>query len=212
MNNPINGIDNDGRLVLFINGFCINPIEMGQKSYWKEFADKTMNHLNDHHAMYIDGSLGSWLSDDVSIVSSKTRIDAGYILGKIDAANILKMISDSNGNIVETIKVITHSMGGAYAKGYIRALMEYFSKQKIDPRVIEFEADFAPHGSRYFTAVKYPTYQYSHNADRVAHNYPMKGAINMDTSEDKNQGHSIKSFIDQIKTLPAGHYNVVNGE
>ncbi|WP_321438178.1 hypothetical protein [uncultured Bacteroides sp.] len=74
MNNPINGIDNDGRLVLFINGFCINPIEMGQKSYWKEFADKTMDHLNEQHAMYIDGSLGSWLSDDLSIVSSKTRL------------------------------------------------------------------------------------------------------------------------------------------
>jgi len=34
----------------------------------------------------------------------------------------------------------------------------------------------------------------------------------MDTSKDKNQGHSIFSFMDDIKNLPAGSYKVVDSK
>lgn len=34
----------------------------------------------------------------------------------------------------------------------------------------------------------------------------------MDTSKDRDQVHSIFSFMNQINTLPAGKYKIVNGK
>jgi len=53
--------------------------------------------------------------------------------------------------------------------------------------------------------------QYSHD-ESVAGNDPISGAIQMDTSKDKEQKHSIFSFMNQINNLPAGNYKVVNGQ
>ena len=57
-NCPLSAIDLDGNLVIFINGF--HGGDGGSKDYWDngKFADAVMNHLNDHHALYIDGSMG----------------------------------------------------------------------------------------------------------------------------------------------------------
>jgi hypothetical protein len=57
-----------------------------------------------------------------------------------------------------------------------------------------------------------PTLQFSHNADGVAGNKPIKGAQQQDTSKDKNQGHSILSFLNQISKLPTGSYKIVNSQ
>jgi len=57
-----------------------------------------------------------------------------------------------------------------------------------------------------------PTFQFSHNDDEVAGNAPMNGAIQEDTKSDKNQGHPIIGFIDQVKKLPSGEYKIVNGQ
>ena len=35
-------------------------------------------------------------------------------------------------NIIESIKVISHSMGGAYAKGYVKAILDYAREHKIE--------------------------------------------------------------------------------
>lgn len=52
------------------------------------------------------------------------------------------------------------------------------------------------------------TLQFSHSEDSVAGNKEMSGAENQDTSEDKNQGHSIFDFFNQIKNLPSGTYTI----
>lgn len=56
-----------------------------------------------------------------------------------------------------------------------------------------------------------PTLQFSNDNDRIADNDPIKGAEQVDTSDDNGHGHSIHDFIDQVNKLTAGKYKVVNG-
>lgn len=105
-------------------------------------------------------------------------------------------------------------MGAAYAKGLITALVEYAEKH---PELCEglsiSEYDFAPFQPTSQRAVDgVSTYQYSHEKDKVARNKRMPGAEYMDTSMDKDQTHSIKTFYDQIKNLPAGKYSFEDGK
>lgn len=222
-NNPINAIDPDGRLVIFINGQPTSFGEAGTKRYWGKdgkFADNVMAHLNDYNAIYLNGSVGRMgiFSDNMAKIAGYRKNNgykAGSVAGKYTANQIINLISGGKGknHIKETIKIITHSMGGAYAKGYVEALLEYFNKNGIDPSIIEFEADFAPFQPEYQKAVDgIDTYQYSHSKDPVAGNKKMPGAEYKNTSSDKDQGHSINSFYEQINNLATGKYKVENGK
>jgi hypothetical protein len=188
----------------------------GGKKYWKDngrnFAEAVMKHLNDDNPWYVDGSYGG-VNSIFSNKNPYTRMQYGRKQAKLDAATILKMITDGNGNIKETIKIITHSMGTAYARGYIYELILFFIENDIPLSVIEFEADFAPYQGELLDAHNsFPIYQFSHRNDNIAGNNPMPGAINMDTSADKEQGHSIDSFWEQIRNLPSGSYRVEDGQ
>jgi len=109
-------------------------------------------------------------------------------------------------------KVNTHSMGGAYGKGYINAILDYAKEHDIKIKV-DFEADFAPFQTGQQKAVKgVKTFQYSHSNDPFAGNDPISGETQMNTSQDKDQGHTIFSFMNDIKNLPTGNYKVVNGK
>lgn len=96
--------------------------------------------------MYIDGSLGGYntLKNNSRIMNADYRRDNGYTRGMMEASSIVQMISDDNGNIKETVKILTHSMGASYAKGYVQALKEYFIGNNIPLSNIAFEMDFAP--------------------------------------------------------------------
>ena len=218
LNNPINAIDPDGKIVIFINGYHWGS-KGGSPRYWKEgdkkFDKAVMQHLKDSNPLYRDGSL----SGIFGLLRSNTSLSPlyrgfyGFAQGRKDAAEIIKRISDNDGNIIETIKIITHSMGAAYAKGYILALLEYFKANNIPSDIIEFEADFAPFQPDEQMAISgVPTYQYSHNNDGVAGNKRMIGAEYMDTSSDEKQGHSLMDYIDQINNLPAGTYKIEDGK
>ncbi len=212
-NNPANAIDTDGKLVIFING--MHTGDGGKVDYWNKngggFATAVMKHLEEKEGSWLfrDGSkggAGNYFNNQNPV---KRRIYGKEQAGK-DIDLIIKMISDKNGNIKETIKIITHSMGAAYAKGYVYELLNLLKARGIPMSVIEFEADFAP----YQSAIQYAvvkTYQFSHD-EIVAGKEKMPGAIYMDTSSDKKQEHSISSFVDQIKNLPAGQYNVIDGK
>lgn len=182
------------------------------------FDVAVMNHLGDHKAMYRDGSIGGtggllWgASTDPTM-----RYMKGNQQGYADAAAIIASLArDKNGNIVESIKIISHSMGGAYAKGYALAILNYAMKNKIEGVNIAFEADFAPFQPGSQKAIDKdgmgPTFQYGHDDDMVAGNDPMSGATRKDTKKDKDQSHSIYSFMSQIATLPTGTYKVIDGK
>ena len=230
-NNPVNAYDPDGKLVIFINGFYVTPTEGGDKSYWRsyknwhfsfsvypvryrrekiyEFDIDVMNHLKDTKAKYVDGSLGGAigiLGKNMS-TAAEVRRQNGEIIGLIDAPAIIANLNrDKDGNITEHIKVITHSMGSAYAKGYISSILKYADDNGIKGVIIDFEADFAPYNTQNQKAISHPnmgpTYQFSHSQDKVAGNKQITGAKMMDTSSDANQAHSIGSFVPQIQNIP----------
>lgn len=215
MNNPVNAIDPDGKLVLFING--MHSGDGGRSDYWEGLDKLVMSHLNDYNKLYFDGSMGGAEGLYNSIIfekilgprtlksiNSKDRYTAGYNNGVNFASYILSLLNKG-----ETIKVITHSMGGIYAKGMIQALID----QGIDPSLFAFEADFAPYQPTKQNAnPNIKTYQFSHEKDFIAGKKKMEGAQYMDTSSDKDQSHGIGGFINQIQNLPSGKYKIVNGE
>ena len=57
------------------------------------------------------------------------------------------------------------------------------------------------------------TFQFSHSNYDVAGDNLMPDAVQMDTSKDKNQNHSIVTFtISDILNHPEGSYKIINGE
>jgi len=252
LNQPINAVDPDGNLVIFING--MHTGDGGKADYWRQYRyeqvksgemtwgynsygvpmgtittyttkkietyafDKAvMNQLGDYNAKYKDGALGGLWGIGKGNLNPRWREMEGRVAGKNDAKEIIENLArDKNGNITESIKIISHSMGGAYAKAYAQAILDYAKKHKIEGVKIAFEADFAPFQPWDQKAVQDPsmgtTFQFSHSNDMVAGNESMPGANKIDTNEDKNQIHSIFSFINQISKLPAGKYKVVNGQ
>ncbi|TAM92957.1 MAG: hypothetical protein EPN39_21205 [Chitinophagaceae bacterium] len=137
--------------------------------------------------------------------------------GRRYAEDILESLHKTNGEIDESLKIVSHSMGGAYAKGYVNAILDYAKGHNIAGVIVAFEADFAPFQPKKQKAVKDknmgPTLQFSHSSDNVAGNDPMPGADQMDTSKDTDQGHAIVSFTtDDILNLPAGSYKIINGK
>lgn len=226
-NNPINAIDPDGNLIIFINGMHTGdgasgyptPRDnsgknwQGTREYWASsdnFDTKVKNHLNDQKAIYRDGRTRG--CGPYTIANS--RYKAGYNQGAFDAKKIIAGLGrNEQGTIVETIKIITHSMGAAYGKGYVTALISYIQEIGLNQSIIEFEADFAPYQPDQQEAVNnVPTFQYSHSRDGTAGNKKMQGAYIIDTSSDPKQTHRLHTFSLQIMSLPTGDYEIVNGK
>lgn len=226
--------------MIFINGNYFNQ-QGGTRGYWQQttrenikgtdfsrwrvsndFAGAVMDRVGDHHAMYVDGAgaeikgyhpFSSLLAPGFSGAGAADRRESGYEEGMANAAAIIESLHRSGGVIDESIKVITHSMGGAYGKGYVQAILDYAKQNNIAGVTVAFEADFAPFQPKQQKAVKgVPTLQFSHEDDMVAGDDQMPGAKKMNTSSDKQQGHSVFGFMNQIKNLPAGKYKVVNGQ
>ena len=152
LNNPITAIDPDGEAVIFVNGFP--PSGTVGKAYWENFASKIMSHFPGEPSYFFDGSrrlnnvngtssivfpnstdpLDAWFgltSENPSDFSPANRIKAGYRDGKERAAEIINHLGKNDKNeIVETLKVFTHSMGAAYSRGLIKALNEYASNHR----------------------------------------------------------------------------------
>jgi RHS repeat-associated protein len=153
---PIIAKDADGNVVIFINGQ--NSGSGGSASYWGGY-DKTFGEqLKDPSARYVDGSsggwtntlthavigaiLGDWAGAALSVmkfsnVRMAQRIAAGTAQGMKDAPDIISKLKDG-----ETIKIVTHSMGTAYARGYVKGLLDYAAKHNLTNKVkIEYELD-----------------------------------------------------------------------
>ena len=153
LNNPINAIDPDGNLVIFINGQG-----SGGRNYWRsnsvDFDIEVMYKLNDYNAIYVDGSPTNVALD----ISPFLRWASGFKNAENMVEGIIENLDrDPQGNITESIKIITHSMGGVYAKGFVAAIKSYIRRSK-DPQIqkalISLVADFDmwQAGSRYGNA------------------------------------------------------------
>ena len=162
--------------------------------------------------MYFDGSLGGAFAASSNLPPSN-RYAMGYLQGYSISDYIIRNLKrDKNGNIIEPIRIISHSMGAAYAKGFGQALMNHIDSEGINGISIT-EYDFAPFQPTLQRAVDgVETYQYSHNNDSWAGNEKMHGAHFMKTSDEEDKGHSIADYIDYIYSLPMGNYKIENGQ
>jgi pimeloyl-ACP methyl ester carboxylesterase len=125
--NPLNAIDPDGRKILFVNGYYntgwLSGLagSVGLKDYWGEKFVKSagmyLENTEKFKREFIDGR-GKWNS------TGEERFDAGYEYAKANYASITNGIFDAKGVQIETIKVVSHSMGGAYSEGMIKYLEE----------------------------------------------------------------------------------------
>ena len=66
-NNPINAIDPDGRVIIFINGQHTG--EGVRREYWNGLDDKIASRFKDYRARYYDGSYGGFLNTGFTILS-----------------------------------------------------------------------------------------------------------------------------------------------
>ena len=131
--NPICSKDIEGKLIIFINGFY-GDNSGGNKSYWNGLDEIIKNHIGDQHVRYYDGSSGgiyrltldifmlsgfgilgkaAAITNTSLFVSNRRRL--GKTMGYSHAEDIFNSLRED-----ESIKVVTHSMGAAYAKGFIK--------------------------------------------------------------------------------------------
>jgi len=250
-NTPIQAVDPDGDLVIFING--MHSGQGGKADYWRTYEDvrymsgnhnfmgfrwnsyssyrsetsafdkAVMNQLGDHNAMYRDGAIGG-TSNIInaygtigSSVNASDRIAGGYSQGKKDAKSIIENLArdKTSGEIVETIKIITHSMGGAYGKGYIKALKEYIKTlpKEVQAQIrISFVADFDPFQAGSLDAGGTPTFQFIHAGNSNISgmgwlaNEKENGNVNVYTNTGTSTNHSVGTFFNDISKLSEGTY------
>ncbi|HET7115702.1 MAG TPA: hypothetical protein VFI29_04395, partial [Hanamia sp.] len=179
--NPINVIDPDGKLIIFINGFNLGN-EGGKSSYWEGVDFKIMKQIGDYNAIYRDGSSGGLVNTLFSFnflksnLNPRVRIRNGYKQGMLDAAKIInKLRRDPNdpNKITESIKIVTHSMGTAYSRGYTAALEKYVSDYnennpngKLKDFKIEIQVDIAAYQGSSLPADKNVQISVNMNGDK----------------------------------------------
>jgi RHS repeat-associated protein len=181
------------------------------------FDKAVMDRIGDHKSLYKDGAMGGFkntLTSEDNLDAGK-RIISGLVQGLIDAKEIIaKLERDKEGKINESIKIVTHSMGGAYGKGYSAGILSYAEKNNIKNVEIEFEVDFAPFQPNKLKAIPgIRTIQVSHKYDKVVNNVikiagseeaKQEGVSDTDyhlNTNDKNKGHSLTSFGDEINNV-----------
>jgi len=238
-NTPTNAIDPDGHLVIFINGFTAfdNSIA-GNKWYWREYTDVTKmirapqqwmdpgswraertltgrafdlevsKQLGDNHRMYVDGQVG-YIED--------FRSSNGTTKGYRDAPAIIESLHRTNGVIDETIKIITHSMGGVFGGGYLQGIKEYLNdhpdlKKQVS---ITLVADFDPYEASSIIndgTTKKQQFKHSNSSNIVGlgwlanENEQALDKRSIITNSGKSTDHSIFSFFNDISSLAPGVY------
>ena len=247
-NQPTNAIDPDGNLVIFINGNQFGDggtpdywrrdlyIKTGESSegyhnyeykiVTQGFDWEMENAFNDFNTnwtytglnLYKDGSAGGW-GDHGSTADDREKV--GHKQGESDAAIIIANLTreKTTGDITETIKIVAHSMGAAYAKGYISAIKEYAEAHPYECNGLSItEYDIASYQPAQQKVVKgVTTNQFANSGDGVntgvlatvlgTSNGPEEGSSSY-TKKDGG-GHGIWNFqwiIGLVRSLPQGTF------
>lgn len=247
LNNPVNAVDPDGNLVIFING--MHGGDGGSMKYWGSYAKRVADKIGDYSLRFVDGasggvnntlktaksgavtgfiksgsaygalygaSLGVMGYSNVNVVN---RISAGKAMGLEQAADIISNLSEG-----ESIKIVAHSMGIAYSRGYVAGLKEAAAKMGVEIN-IEFEVDIAAFQGDVLPAqndMVGTTYNKTGGLDGGGSNLlkagvgnsvpgvaPVPNSINITTTEEQGVGHSIKGF--GVKGIPESNNNNSKG-
>jgi hypothetical protein len=99
-------------------------------------------------------------------------------------------------------------MGGAYGKGFVRALREYIATLPAEQQQqirISFVSDFDPYEGSDMTADGVtPTFQFIHYG--LLANEKENGKVEQKKSNSKSNAHSIFSFFADINQMQEGTY------
>jgi hypothetical protein len=161
-----------------------------------------------------------FVNGDVATFPNDRRI-AGIAQGVTDAPMVLEQLinngqTNSRGEIVEKLQVITHSRGSAFGVGYMVGLVAevwrlaqlrkiYFAYPMTD--MVEYSANFAPHQSGW---IDYPL-SGSKNVNTAHVGDPLSGpsatgdVINVDSLPEEEQGpleqHYIVNFQEEMEFI-----------
>ncbi len=194
-NSPVNTIDIGGKLFVYVNGFMYNHWRAGnqpertftsqgtiqnplyseyapdrnfytdgprnagklfEKDYWHGIPNQFSEIFKDQNKIFTNGSFtpGS---------SGSERFGEGYK----NASKLIKKLENGDVKLSdgETIKIIGHSQGAAYAAGLATALLEH----PVYKHLVEFVVYLAPDQPNQFNhPVGVPGYQFSTQSDWVS--------------------------------------------
>lgn len=132
LNTPIGAKDDNGMYTIFVNGFIYgSPLTTSDNikpgyTYWRgnkwtgdpgQFIKAAHDYFGDGKHEYINGTGLDFTSE------AWDRQYLGRKQGKITALEILQKIKD--GEQIDEINFVTHSMGAAFAEGMIEEMMKY---------------------------------------------------------------------------------------
>ncbi|NND71106.1 MAG: RHS repeat-associated core domain-containing protein [Rhodothermales bacterium] len=191
LNNPINNVDPDGRLVVFINGFYSDglPFRKDLQDYWGDYAESVMSSYPGEDAYFADGSLGGIYGlSQVGRVFTRSynflpedRYRVGYNAGWDRAGSIAARLEKD-----ETVKIFSHSMGGAFGAGFASALQEAGLE-------VEFHLAIAPFQSTSIDIGGVRTFQVGDNLDPIAWYPAIYGATDIEKTR-SNEPYSWMRF------------------
>ena len=217
-NTPINGFDTDGRLFVFISGFLFEkffenpwlhelthlsrPFTRGQLSYagekldyWKGVDLDYQSTYKDNKAYYISGSYSP-------TQHALARFEGGQQAGN----DLIQQLQ--NGDITladgETIKLVGHSMGGAFTAGIASSL----SNSEYADRV-EFVDYISSHGNDKGWSHPESLFarQFSTISDKVSHHRMIPGVTEYYLRENYKGdmgGHFIQTWRNAMQRILDG--------
>ncbi len=202
---PVNKVDNDGKAIIFVNGFrpgvgCRDQERYGygNNSYPSVYDNDVADYWDDSIITYYQEQF----SDDKTLFTSGSASPVSTATQREEEGGIKALILDlkvSDGTIAldkdEPIRIVSHSQGGATAAGMAKTLLEY----GYNVEIVEY---ITPHQATDFT---HPDgvegIQYDQKYDRVVSG---QGAI---------EGVEHR-FVDpsHFRSLLGGHANSDNKE
>ncbi|AWW28894.1 hypothetical protein DN752_01410 [Echinicola strongylocentroti] len=223
LNNPINFIDLDGELPIFINGRIMSNSERGDASYWDTQLLETIKNSGvanpGGELHFVDGdrfstnfgsrdgfplsAKGSWVNGGNSPAG---RHNAGYFQAKRDFKSILNKLArdPESDKIIEKIQIYSHSRGGAFATGYTEGLLELigaYADQFDDPsNVIQYVLHLAPHQSGSLQAFSGNEFSMHHTSDALSGNEMggLLAAFESDIGNSILSAHSTTGFTKEV--------------
>lgn len=213
-NTPLQAIDPDGRLVIFVNGFRISRLleriifgkligklfddkpnqvySYDRYQYWGGIDQKFKTRIKDNKALYADGH------NDANSTAAER-----YQQGKAWGNSFIEKVA--SGEIVlkqgETIKIISHSQGAAYAAGIVDAINSAPQNAWLK-EVFKFETAYniAPKQGGDIKLDVERVVQFGGPNDIIAHQYPLQEV-------DENVPYPISAEKGPIDEHLLGNYN-----
>jgi len=187
-NNPVNAIDPDGRYLLFISGLRLFHAKADQLSqlggykihrqdvynYWstpKNTFGKAVDLVSFYKQLYRDENVG--FTSGSSYWNSTGAIRSKE--GELKAELFHKMVISGEITLEkgETIKIISHSQGGAHAAGFAKKLSSYLDSEGNPLYKIQVSEYITPHQPEQFSHPdNIPGFQYSHPGDKISSDAP----------------------------------------